>query len=291
MKPPGFVEPEPEFFARMGRLVTETHALLKAAGAFETGAKEHAANLREIVAWMKRKGPLTQGEKAFKELTTGDMHMLERMNAWAMGVDLKPPRDKKDVRKFFARVLDEFTKLADRIEKRGLPDDPKLRRHIKRSGIQLEPLWRRLAELCTKLEALAHKQLRNVRFNDAENRFVKGYGAALAGIMLYGGNSYLTPNDDAPRVIDVFSNPNVRRVLEVGIGRARALYVLYPVAGGEVLCRGAVMPYYEFTHSARLTDKAWRARLDSRGRPAIPVWIAPIVSGGKLSVPKLKADH
>ena len=36
-------------------------------------------------------------------------------------------------------------------------------------------------------------------------RFLKDYGAKLGGIMLYGGNSYVHPNDDAPRVIDVLS--------------------------------------------------------------------------------------
>ena len=110
-------------------------------------------------------------------------------------------------------------------------------------------MWRRLEDLCRRLEALAHKQLRGVRFSKEEQHFLIGFGEQLAGIMLYGGNSYLTPRDDAPRIVDVYYNPNDKRSLEVGIARARALYVLYPVLGGEILCRGSVMPYYEFTHT------------------------------------------
>ena len=38
------------------------------------------------------------------------------------------------------------------------------------------------------------------------------------------------------------------KVLEVGVARPRALYVLYPIKGKEILCRGVVLPYYEFAH-------------------------------------------
>ena len=58
--------------------------------------------------------------------------------------------------------------------------------------------------------------------------------------MFYDGNSYVSPNDDAPRVVDVFSNPNTGKVLEAGVARPRALYVLYPLKGSESLSwRGA----------------------------------------------------
>ncbi|MDZ4199521.1 MAG: DUF3160 domain-containing protein, partial [Kiritimatiellia bacterium] len=59
----------------------------------------------------------------------------------------------------------------------------------------------------------------------------------------------------------------------------------------EVLCRGVVLPYYEFANPERLTNDEWMDRLAAENRPAIPDWIAPIVSGGKLGpVPREKEE-
>lgn len=109
--------------------------------------------------------------------------------------------------------------------------------------------------------------------------------------MLYGGNSYLSPRDDAPRVVDVYANPQEGGFLHVGVARPRKLYVLYPWKGKTILCEGAIMPYYEFVTASRLTDKSWKERLDSEQRPSIPRWVAPVVSGGDLSQPSLKEHY
>jgi hypothetical protein len=118
------------------------------------------------------------------------------------------------------------------------------------------------------------------------NRFVEDYGAALAQVMFYDGNSYVSPNDDAPRVVDVFSSLSSGKVLEVGVARPRAIYVLYPIKGSEVLCCGAVCPYYEFVHEDRLTDAQWRSLLDSPQRPTAPNWIRSIITRDGLSPAK-----
>jgi hypothetical protein len=59
-----------------------------------------------------------------------------------------------------------------------------------------------------------------------------------------------------------------------------------PVADGEVLCRGAALPYYEFAHTGRLTDEEWIKLLNSKDRPDVPAWIKPIF--GKDSIKALK---
>jgi hypothetical protein len=138
--------------------------------------------------------------------------------------------------------------------------------------------WTRLARICTRLTILAHKKLRQVRFNKEDNKYLTEYGEQLAGVMLYGGNSYSKPRDDAPRIADVFTNPTAGEHLLVGIARPRALWVLYPVRGVDVLCRGAVLPYYEFTHPRRLTGATWKSLLDSPKRPKSPDWIRPIMT-------------
>jgi hypothetical protein len=158
--------------------------------------------------------------------------------------------------------------------------DPKQRARIERNEPKLGVLWQQLGSLCDRLETLAHKQLRGAAFSKRDEEFLRGYGIDLAGIMLYGGNSYMRAKDDAPRVVDVFTNPvGSRRYLEVGIGRPRALFVLYPFRGQEILCRGAVLPYHEFHHPTRLDDHAWKKLLDSRDPPKPPSWLRPILAG------------
>src|SRR5262245_29816086 len=147
-------------------------------------------------------------------------------------------------------------------------------------GWNRQPLasnWERLAKLCHKLEVLAHKQLRQVPFNEEENSFLKGYGKTLAGVMFYSGNSYVSPRDDAMRVVDVYSNSAAGGHLHVGIARPRIMWVLYPTKNGEVLCRGAIVPYAEFTHSNRLTDGEWKSLLDSSRRPEPPTWVKSVI--------------
>ncbi len=103
--------------------------------------------------------------------------------------------------------------------------------------------------------------------------------------MLYGGNSWNGPRDDAARIIDVFRNSGAGGSLMVGIGRPQALYVLYPHEGREVLCLGAVLPYYEFRHPDWLDDEAWRALLGSDPCPAPPEWTKPIRASKPLERP------
>jgi hypothetical protein len=142
-------------------------------------------------------------------------------------------------------------------------------------------LWRQMVILCSRLESLAHKQLRGVPFNDSDIETLDAYAAQLAEIMMHEGSAE-APNDVTPRIIDVFGNPERRARLLVGIARPRALYVLYPVKDREVFCRGAVVPYYEFTNPDPMTNDEWMDRLASDNLPPVPEWIAPIISGGSL---------
>ena len=84
------------------------------------------------------------------------------------------------------------------------------------------------------------------------------------------------PEHDAPKIIDVVHSSGLKKRLEVGVGRPRALYVLYPGPDGDILCRGAVMSYYEFVHSEPLTDEQWKALLDSDECPQRPAWLDSI---------------
>jgi hypothetical protein len=158
----------------------------------------------------------------------------------------------------------------------------------KRSKLNIQMLWYKLENICRRLETISHKQLRKIELNESETDFIRYYGASIAEIMFYDGNSYEDPNDDAPRIVDVFSNSEKGGYLHVGISRPRKIYVLYPWKGKDILCVGAVLPYYEFVNNTRLTDSEWKKKLDSNSRPSILKWQEPIVRGKKLTKPDLK---
>ena len=78
------------------------------------------------------------------------------------------------------------------------------------------------------------------------------------------------------RVADIVEDPRPERreVFEVGAGRPRVIYVLYPWKGETYFCKGGVVPYYEFKRpmSGRLTDEGFRRLLDKRGSRLSP-WL------------------
>lgn len=306
MVPEGFVEPEPDFFSRMAELAASTHKLLSQSGAFKP---DYEAAVRSID---KLKGILSEMEAEFSS------NRIERKSHMRPGsqplrkfdiyrnlspVDLMTIRlplrlmemNKTEAKKGSADYLKEQREWLDTLEsdiREGRMDrHPKLKEIVKMYDYDLERLWERLEKASRKLEVISHKQLRDRDLSESEIYFIKGYGKTIAHIMLYGGNSYATPRDNAPRVVDVYANPQEGGYLHVGIARPRKMYVLYPWKGETILCEGAVMPYYEFVTTTRLTDESWRKELDSKNRPSIPKWMSSVVTGGDLTKPSLKEDH
>jgi hypothetical protein len=279
MPPTGFVEPEPEFFSRLAILAGRTKEILEQTQTFSMSYDETAAMLIEVAELLEkaktRENLGEQRRKISKEkllrLETGFMIMHEVVD--------------RDDREDLLKAARKLREIAGNLQKGNIPQEPRLQRVLSEYQVDLKPLWESLIETCQRLEMLAHKQLRGKQWNQQDELFIKGYGVRLAKMMLYGGNAYLSPRDDAPRIVDVYSNPYILKgILHVGIGRARTIYVLYPWQGKDILCLGAVMPYYEFAHNDRLTDTEWKLLLDSDKRPDVPNWVTPIfrnVSGTK----------
>jgi len=272
--PSGLVEPVPEFFARMNRLAEKTHAHLRRHGAFETCGMAAAEQLRDLAGILRKLGTNEVNSAEADRMLSRD----ENPALWSL-YDSVSLGEEKDV-VFRGYNVEALLKLADRIEGGDAADDPDVR-DLNSQEVQIEARWHRLCDLCKRLEILARKQLRGVAFSQQEEEFLKtGYGEELGYLMFYDGTSYESPLDDAPRIADVFSNPTFGesvKYLHVGIGRPRAIYVLYPWQGKEVLCMGAVMPYYEFVHDSRLTDGEWKQMLDSAQKPKSPEWIEPLL--------------
>ena len=291
---PGFLEPVPEFYSRLAQLAEDTHRTLKRADAFAIDPREVAAEIRMGIPLVRRLRAARasaggNGKKGDRERPS--LEESEAMEKVELLMSALAPDEQRYSPKETEAALGRLEKLAGQMEKEGFPASGRIADAIHGPEIYMDYLWRELARLCRRLEALSHKQLRGVAFNWEEDHFLGTFGELLGATMLYGGNCWMSPRDDAPRVIDVHTNPNTGAYLEIAIGRPRAIYVLYPYQGAEILCRGAVMPYFEFAHGARLTDAEWKTMLDSPTRPPLPGWASSIYSTRGRGRPEMKADH
>lgn len=277
----GFIEPEPDFFERFAALVDRTIELFGDGKALKTNPDD----LKEVF----RKGADILEKHFFPEvefvksnpadwpadeLALAD-EALHTLSFWGTLREILSVKDTEDV---FADAIKWLRKFAD--------NDPPLSEETKKDlHLDLLPKWRKLSRVLKALQFLLSKQLEGEDFSEEENDWIKHYGGALKSIMCRGGRS----EDDAPVIADVYRNPiEEKPMLLVGVARPRTLWVLYPYEGKEVLCKGAVMPYYEFKSKTRLTDGKWKDLLDSDNRPRFPRWLKPIIGAGPLRKPKVK---
>jgi hypothetical protein len=276
--PSGFVEPEPEFFARLGELVESARLLLARCGDSVPPRHLVAKDLRAF-ARLIEKMKYPPDKQAQVELSREQIAVIERsiMTLSALSYRHFSPEDIALRRQDFIAEVLEFAK---EVESGSHDGDPAFQAVILDNHFDITPLWDELGDTLRRLEVLAHKQLRGVAFSKQENYFIADFGQKLAFIMLYGGDSYRYPKDSVPHAVDVYSNPEVDSYFHVGIARPRELLVLYPYKGSEILCQGAVIPYYEFISPKQLTDAKWQKRLDSDERPEIPDWLKPIFAPG-----------
>jgi Protein of unknown function (DUF3160) len=142
----------------------------------------------------------------------------------------------------------------------------------------LSPRWAALSATCFRLEAMAERQLSGKPWRESDIGFIKNYGTHLGWLMFYEGNSYLSPDDDAPRIARYATDadPLATRVHHAAVARPRLLLLHYPDhAGKPVLCQGAV---YSFRHVERDRTPAraeWNSESEKVPRP---VWMDPITA-------------
>ena len=281
MSPSGFVEPNPEFFARMARLVDAIVANLEEDD-FSSPSGSKAA--KEMLAKISKLGELqaqlddidTMQDCVERQIAEGWTHLALKIlitdasaRAAILGSDSQVSK----------------TVLNDYINK--LKAGMIAYEHDEGSAhdaAQFRQRWNSLQVMVRTLEVMARKQLRQEPWSEDEAKFLKAYGEKLAYIMGYFKNSYEVPRDDAPRWAEVSRDPQHDTALAVAVGRPRYLYVLYPWNGMEILCQGAVMQYYEYDAAgAPLTDAEWLKLLDSPDAPPIPDWLRPYSDApGKL---------
>jgi hypothetical protein len=125
--------------------------------------------------------------------------------------------------------------------------------------------WSSFALLCSRLEAMAHKQLRGIEWNDLDRKFFGEYGFRL-----------LNRCDDLPRAAAVARTAQSGKTLIAASGLPRSIWVSYPWKGKAHLCEGAVMTFYSSTAAGPVTDAEWGVTLRANPPPAAPDWLAPL---------------
>jgi len=290
--PPGFVEPDPEFFRKLGELCTQCLAVFSDAGAFndntEAGILDELYRAKEEA---DRVSKLDDPFVPFNEQTA--LHRLwsrlresfslpeepeypERGEANEAQWEKMEKAHARTIAAYHGRLRDFITGVIRKLEAAAPVERAALlaKMHLMEET-SFASRWQGLARICGRAQSIAHRQLRKTPLTGEEREFIKAFGFALASAMFYDGNSYQAPRDDAPRIADVFSGPEGH--LHAATGRPRILYVHYPWGNGALLCVGAVLPFYECKHGPeRLTDDAWMNRLNTAA-PEPPAWVKPVL--------------
>ncbi len=290
MIPPGFVEPNPEFWGQFSNLCSVTASFFEKRGTFDYDPLVMIDRIEQSQDLCRRTdfiqylmSPENKSHDEYLISMATFIRDLTMIDYW----DYEFKKSTIAIKDSLLTIL-EKEKRNIQIQLQSRPKEKPFTGVYATNKNELANDWEHLVDLTKEIQLLAHKQLRKRTFTEIENKFLKEFGSELGNIMQYKGNSFLTPRDDSPRIVDISSNPKDATFLEIGVSRPRALYVLYPWNGIEILSRGVVLPYYEFWSKNRLNDKDWLKLLDSKQRPSIPEWLKEITSKGQLYKPKLE---
>jgi hypothetical protein len=77
-------------------------------------------------------------------------------------------------------------------------------------------------------------------------------------------------------VLTVVFPDKPREVLHAGVGDVDELWIVVPRSGKQVLMRGGVFSYYEFSRPERLTDDGFMGELFFAKPPPRPFWAVPV---------------
>lgn len=275
MMPPGFVEPNPEFWGQMAQLCDRTLGYFDNVKAFDLDPKQTSIALKKAKRLLADKNFV----RCLTDFREGDVTPEEARLATLVSDLLKSLWwSPKDTTKFVTSLAAEIDKLTAKLDDGTYLGDSRIAKYVEMEKQSIPVDWRKLSSICKHLEVLAHKQLRKRPLSKYDEKFIKSFGMSLGGILQYKGNSFLTPRDDSPRITDVAQDPVKGLYLSIGTCRPRALYLLYPYNGVPLLCRGAVLPFYEFHSTKRYSDPEWQQLLDSKDRPAVAEYLKELYS-------------
>jgi hypothetical protein len=277
--PPGFVEPNPSFWREYNHLVERTTSLLKAGGVFTPSPFLMAFELRKAAAQIERRG-LHREEASLTTLENDDFHTgtiretITRLGNKSLLASSHYTSD-EEMRIDYRDAIAFLKDIADKTERGEFsPVD------LSPSGHPtLAARWESLETLSRQLETILAKQLDETELNHLERMVLIHFGNKLARTMGYFHFAERDVRDDAPRWAEVAHITDDDQSLGIGTSRAQTIHVLYPWHGEELLCIGAMLPYFEeWAPTKRLTDDEWRQKLDSPAAPPPPTWIQPLLA-------------
>lgn len=145
----------------------------------------------------------------------------------------------------------------------------------------METKLNRLKTLLLDLQTISIKELEGTALTDEEFRLIESSGELLGSIVAMPTDDLLVSDadDDMAVIADVHTDPNMGKVLEVGVGRPAVILVAVLVNGEVILAQGGVMSYYEFTWpmNNRLIDEAWQEMLELGTEPPLLSWTESFV--------------
>ncbi|MBX9654977.1 DUF3160 domain-containing protein [bacterium] len=268
----GTVEPDPDFFRAVSELARKTDEIMT----FPASDRELAIILLEsTIDSLIRKNPgISESHMILKHQTKEEYMLLCRL-----GKNLDQLNTAHNLG--IAELgLINLIKMHHLLKTASSSDSSTSKCATKIVDSFQRVAWSEFAKICDRLAVLAEMELKGIEFTQEDSKEIRFYGDRLAGFYGYLNHAAIRPRDDASRVATVFSDTQGNH-LAVGVGRPRALYVLFPYQGQEILCRGAVMPYYEFVSSTVLNDAEWRSLAASPRAPQLPNWIRPLVAPKK----------
>jgi hypothetical protein len=135
-------------------------------------------------------------------------------------------------------------------------------------------------DLLTFLKSISEKENRKEKLSLEEYNQIQKLGSLLDNLTLrvlsedaYEWWQVEGPDKNIPVIADVHTADD--KALEVGVGKAHAIYVIVEIEGKLKLNRGAIFSFYEFPwpSSDRLTDEKWQEMLINGSAPGQPEWI------------------
>ncbi|MFO7903139.1 MAG: DUF3160 domain-containing protein [Pirellulaceae bacterium] len=278
-EPPGYVSPYPEFFRGLARLSRNASGVLREVNNPEARGLVAGHALLDLVAAARRVDTATEKQTGSSTSDCSKSQRLREFGEAAAGIgeqvipvnsenlDAWRPLDYASLERIAGRWI-ESTTLSQR--------DRELIALLSEGETKAPEYLVEFADLCDRLAAIAEKQLAGTPLSEEDVKLIKGYGKTLARFHFYGGNSYLTPRDDFPQVVPIFSSPvgNHNELLYAGLPRPEAIYVIIHVDDRPVLHRGAVLSYREFRRpiDEPLDDESWAREVRESRIPPPPTF-------------------
>lgn len=169
---------------------------------------------------------------------------------------------------FYDRMLSLMNFTKQGLTERGMLDN------------RVKYIGNEFIDLLTFLKSISVKENNKEKLSLEEYNQIQKLGSLLDNLTLrvlsedaYEWWQVEGPDKNMPVIADVHTADG--SALEVGVGKAHAIYVIVEIEGKLKLTRGAIFSFYEFPwpSSDRLTDEKWQEMLKNGSAPEQPEWI------------------